>query len=139
MSTNARMASTELTYTDLSGLDFRGCNLQLCSFADADLAGAYFDGARGELFDELEALRQRVEAFDEVDAERARQEARADDLEVQLNECTEERDNARLEASDHAAQITDLQATLDRVNEENAARVAVLEASLRALRGTVTP
>ena len=132
MSTNARMASTELTHTDLSGLDFRGCDLQLCSFADADMHGAYFDGARGELFDELADLRQRVGAFDEVDAERAKQEARADDLEVQLNECTEERD-------DLAAQIVDLQATLDRVNAENAARVAVLEASLRALRGTVTP
>jgi uncharacterized protein YjbI with pentapeptide repeats len=139
MSTNARLASTELTHTDLSGLDFRGCNLQLCSFADADMHGALWDGARGEMFDELEALRTAKETFDEVDAERARQESRADDAEVQLNKCTEERDNARLEASDRAAQIVDLQATLDRVNEENAARLAVLEASLRALRGTVTP
>jgi len=112
-----RMMSTELHGQQLSGLDFRGSDLQLASFADCDLRGAVWDGARGELFDELDELRTKAEAFDDVDAERAEQESRADDAETRLTECECKLAEARAELADLKARLADLQAAQDRAAE----------------------
>ena len=109
--------STELHGQQLSGLDFRGSDLQLASFADCDLRGAIWDGARGELFDELEELRTKAETFDDVDAERAKQESRADDAEVALNARDVELEETRAKLTDLEERLADLQAAQDRAAE----------------------
>ena len=117
MSAHERMCATELQYQDLSGLDFRGSNMALCSFADADLTGATWDNARGELFDELDDLRQAKASFDEVDAERAKQEDRADGLESERANLAEQLSEATLALEDARARIADLERAHDEALE----------------------
>jgi septal ring factor EnvC (AmiA/AmiB activator) len=113
MSFANRIEATELRYEDLSGLDFRGANLQLASFADCDLAGAVFDGARGELFEELAELREREEAFYKVESKLEKLEAERDAAIDKLADAELERDEALANVADLEARLADVEAAQD--------------------------
>lgn len=61
-----RMESTALVGADVSGIDLRGANLRDACFDEADLTGATFRGARGEIVDvaaELADAKREIEAL----------------------------------------------------------------------------
>lgn len=127
MSYIERLESTELQYQDLSGLDFRGANMQQCSFAGADLHGAIFDGASGEMLDELAALRERESEFNQAQADEASYIKQIEDLQESVTSLTEERDEARESLADARARLA------DHDRNENDARRAGIEAALAAI------